>query len=63
MERTTFNKIRQNSLSAMDDLVTKLTKEGVTFKEQNLAIISACLIEMNGYLAAIAESLRNEEDE
>ena len=61
MERIT--EMRQKSLSSMDDLITNLAKEGITFKEQNLAIISACLIEMNGYLAAIAESLRNEGDE
>lgn len=63
MDRTTFNEVRQKSLSAMGDLVTNLAKEGVTFQEQNLAIISACLVEMNGYLAAIAESLRKEEEE
>ena len=61
MERIT--EMRQKSLSAMDDLITNLAKEGVTFREQNLATISACLIEMNGYLAAIAESLRKEEGE
>lgn len=63
MERITFNEMHQQSMTELNDLITDLTKEGLTFKEQSLAVISGCLMEMNGYLAAIAESLRNEEGE
>lgn len=63
MERITFNEMHQNSMTGLDDLINNMVKEGLTFKEQSLAIISGCLIEMNGYLAAIAESLRNEDGE
>ena len=63
MERITFNERHQQSMTELNDLITDLTKEGLTFKEQSLAVISGCLMEMNGYLAAIAESLRNEDEE
>lgn len=62
MERITYNEAHQRSASELTDFVNNLENEGYSLKEQSLAAISACLIEMNGYLAAIAESLRNKED-
>ena len=63
MERITYKEVHRKSMEGLDELIADYNKQGLGFKEQNLAIISGCLIEMNGYLAAIAESLRNEEDE
>lgn len=63
MERITFNEVHQKSIDKINDLITSYAKAGCNMKEQNLALISGCLIEMNGYLAAIAESLRKEEEE
>lgn len=63
MERITYNEVHQKSMTELCDTLTNLAKEGLAFKEQSLAAISGCLMEMNGYLAAIAESLRKEEEE
>lgn len=63
MERITYIEVHQKSIDKINDLIATLTDQGLDFKEQNLAIISGCFIEMNGYLASIAESLRKEDEE
>ena len=62
MERITYIEVHQKSIDQINKMITDYAKAGCNMKEQNIAIISGCLIEMNGYLASIAESLRKEDE-
>lgn len=60
MERITFNEVHQKSIDTINKMIRDMDATSCQVEEIDLNIITACLIEMNGYLAAIAESLRKE---
>lgn len=62
MDRITFNEVHQKSLDTINKMISDMDAAGCQSEKINSNIITACLIEMNGYLAAIAESLINEEE-
>lgn len=63
MSRITFNEVHQKSLDTINKMISDMDAAGCQSEKINSNIITACLIEMNGYLAAIAESLIKEDEE